>query len=81
MNSKAFGQNVHRRRMALKMTQEQFAEAISVSRTYLQSIEAGKANPSLQVTEQIVRVCRCSWNELMKGTDCPESVARHRAKV
>jgi transcriptional regulator with XRE-family HTH domain len=69
VNSKAFGQNVHRRRMAMNMTQEQFSEAISVSRTYLQSIEAGSANPTLKVAGEIVRVCKCSWNELMRGTD------------
>lgn len=51
--------------MALKMTQEQFAEATDISRTYLQLIEAGKANPSIQVAEQIKKVCRCSWEELL----------------
>ena len=64
--------------MALKMTQEQFAEAIGVSRTYLQSIEAGKANPTLEVAERIILACNCSWDELMEGTGCSDSVARKR---
>ncbi len=55
--------------MALGMNQEQFAEAINVSRTYLQSIEGGRANPTLQVAERITKVCKCSWNVLMDGTD------------
>jgi transcriptional regulator with XRE-family HTH domain len=73
VNPVAFGQNVHRFRMSLTMTQEQFAEAISVSRTYLQSIEAGKANPTLQIAERVTKICKCSWDELMAGTDRPRS--------
>jgi DNA-binding XRE family transcriptional regulator len=66
-----FGQNVHRLRVGMNLTQEKFSEAINVSRTYLQSIEGGRSNPTLQVAEQIVKACRCSWDELMVGTDRP----------
>ena len=65
MNLKAFGQSVYRHRMALKMTQEQFSEKIGISRTYLQSIEAGKGNPTIQVADRIKKACRCSWTELL----------------
>jgi transcriptional regulator with XRE-family HTH domain len=62
----------------LNMTQEQFSEAISVSRTYLQTIEAGKANPTMQVAGRIVKVCECSWDELMLGINRPQPVAKSR---
>lgn len=65
MNAKAFGQNVYRLRMALKMTQERFAEKADISRTYLQSIEAGKANPTRMVLDRIKKTCRCGWEELL----------------
>jgi transcriptional regulator with XRE-family HTH domain len=65
VNLKAFGQNVYRRRMALEMTQEQFSEKIGVSRTYLQSIEAGKGNPTIMVAERIKKACKCSWEDLL----------------
>jgi transcriptional regulator with XRE-family HTH domain len=65
VNAKAFGQAVHRKRMALKLTQEQFSEAIEVSRTYLQNIEAGKANPTIEVVERIKNVCKCPWDHLL----------------
>ncbi len=51
--------------MALKLSQERFAEAINVSRTYLQSIEGGKANPTIQVAARIKKTCKCSWEELL----------------
>jgi transcriptional regulator with XRE-family HTH domain len=65
VNLKAFGQNVYRSRMALKMSQEQFAEAINVSRTYLQTIEAGKGNPTIQVVDRIKKACKCSWDDIL----------------
>jgi DNA-binding XRE family transcriptional regulator len=51
--------------MALKMTQEQFSEKVGISRTYLQSIEAGRGNPTIQVAGQIIKVCKCSWEDLL----------------
>jgi len=51
--------------MALKMSQEQFAEAINVSRTYLQTIEAGRGNPTIQVIDRIKKACKCSWDDIL----------------
>jgi len=78
VNPRAFGQNVHRLRMGLEMTQERFAEAIGVSRTYVQSIERGKANPTLEVAERVVALCGCSWDKLMHGTTEDRPAARSR---
>lgn len=67
--------------MALGMTQEQFAEAIDVSRTYLQSIEAGKANPTIEIADRIRKTCDCSWGELLDPGSCPDSAAKHASKL
>ena len=65
VNLKVFGQNVYRHRMGQKMTQEQFSEKVGISRTYLQSIEAGKGNPTIQVAERIKKASKCSWDDLL----------------
>jgi len=65
VNAKIFGQSVYRRRMALKMTQEQFSEKAGISRTYLQTIEAGKGNPTMAVLRRIKKTGGCSWTELL----------------
>jgi transcriptional regulator with XRE-family HTH domain len=65
VNAKAFGQCVYRQRMSLKMTQERFSERAGISRTYLQTIEAGKGNPTIQVAQRIKKVCGCAWEDLL----------------
>ena len=47
------------------MTQEQFSEKVSISRTYLQNIEAGQGNPTIEVAERIKKICKCSWDDLL----------------
>jgi transcriptional regulator with XRE-family HTH domain len=53
--------------MGLGLTQEQFSEKISVSRTYLQTIEAGRGNPTIKVAAKIRKVAGCSWDQLFTG--------------
>lgn len=62
---KTFGQSVYCKRMHLKMSQERFSEKAGITRAYLQRIEAGTVNPSLQIVRQIKKVCACSWEELL----------------
>lgn len=47
------GRNLRARRQTQKLTQEDFAEAIGVHRSYLGEIEHGKRNISLQRLERI----------------------------
>jgi len=64
-----FGRNISRLREMRKMTQEQLAEAASVSSRYLQELEAGKGtNPSLRVIHSLRRALDCSWPELLDTT-------------
>jgi transcriptional regulator with XRE-family HTH domain len=65
VNLKVFGQNVCRLRTLLGMTQDQLCEKADVSRTYIQSIEAGKGNPSIQTADRIKKALKCSWDDLL----------------
>ena len=62
-----FGKNVHRLRMAARLTQEQLAEKADISRRYLQQIEAGEMNPTINVAARLGKALRCSWNRLCDG--------------
>jgi transcriptional regulator with XRE-family HTH domain len=47
------GRNLRARRQAMKLSQEDFADAIGVHRTYLGDVERGERNISLQRLERI----------------------------
>lgn len=50
-----FGRTVRRLRERTPYSQERFAHAVGVHRTYIWSIERGRANPSLDVIARIAR--------------------------
>lgn len=50
-----FGRAVRRSRERTQYSQERFANAIGVHRSYMWSIERGRANPSLDVIARIAR--------------------------
>ena len=56
-----------RLRMERNMTQEVLAEASDISHRYLQSLEAGQKQPSINVVAQLRLALKCSWDELLKG--------------
>ena len=49
------------------MTQEALAEKADISHRYLQSLEAGQKQPSVNVVAQLRLALKCSWDELLKG--------------
>ena len=53
--------------MERRMTQEKLAEAADISHRYLQSLEAGQKQPSINVVAQLRVALECSWDELLKG--------------
>lgn len=53
--------------MKAGITQESLAEAAEISHRYLQSLEAGDKQPSINVVAQIRFGLKCSWEELLKG--------------
>ncbi len=61
------GKNVVRLRMKLKLTQEHLAERADISHRYLQSVEAGKKQPSINVVARLRSALRCKWDELLRG--------------
>ena len=62
-----FGKNVVKLRMKMQMTQETLAERAGISHRYLQSIEAGKKQPSINVVALLRTGLGCGWEELLKG--------------
>lgn len=59
-----FGQNVQSLRVQAGTTQEQLAERADINRRFLQRIEAGQANPSIDVICRIRKALACSWEVL-----------------
>lgn len=57
MGQETFGQNVRKRRLEEKLSQEELANAVGISRNYLSKIERGKAtNLSWQKRELLASV-------------------------
>ena len=56
-----------RLRMERGMTQEALAEKADISHRYLQSLEAGQKQPSINIVSQLRAALKCSWEDLLKG--------------
>ena len=61
------GRNVCRLRQLSKMTQDELSEHADIDRRYVQRIEAGTANPGIDVMARIREALKCSWDDLIKG--------------
>jgi len=59
------GRNVCRLRLKSEMTQEELAEHANIDRRYVQRIEAGTANPGIDIIDRIRIAFRCGWEELL----------------
>ncbi|PAW77993.1 MAG: hypothetical protein B9S32_08835 [Verrucomicrobia bacterium Tous-C9LFEB] len=62
-----FGRNLCRLRNEAGLTQEALAEKADISRRFLQEIEAGTKNPTVNVIVPLKRSLKCNWNELMEN--------------
>jgi transcriptional regulator with XRE-family HTH domain len=60
------GQNVCRLRTKVAWTQEQLAGRAEISRRYLQRIESGERNPTVDILARLRRALDCSWSDLFK---------------
>ncbi len=61
---KVLGKKIQKRRKSLKLTQEELAEKIRISRAYMGYIEQGRYVPSVEVIEKLARALRVSISEL-----------------
>ena len=59
------GKKVKKIRKGLKMTQEEVAERVGISATYMGYIEQGRYTPSMQVLEKISKILRVKVSELI----------------
>lgn len=60
-----FGLEVRRRRTKLGLTQEDFAAASGLHRTYISGIERGARNPTLEIILRISRALKCEPSEIL----------------
>jgi transcriptional regulator with XRE-family HTH domain len=51
----------------VKVTQEQLAETAGIDPRYLQKIESGKVNPSLETIGKLKSAFGCDWEDLLRG--------------
>ncbi len=53
--------------MASGLTQEELADQAQVDRRQLQRIEAGTANPGVEMLARLRKALGCSWPDLLEG--------------
>ena len=61
------GKNINRLRMQRGMTQDDLAGLAEIDRRYVQRIEAGTANPGIDVICRVRDALRASWDEMLRG--------------
>lgn len=62
-----FGKNLCRLRLERGLTQEKLSEKADISRRYLQQIEAGEMNPTINVASRLRHALKCTWGELCEN--------------
>jgi len=63
--SKIFASNLKRLRSQANLTQEMAAEKSNLHWRYLQRLESGKANPSLEILHRVKHGLACRWDDLL----------------
>ena len=61
------GKNVNRLRMERGLTQDELAELAEIDRRYVERIEAGTANPGIDVICRLRQALQVSWDEMLRG--------------
>ena len=65
----ALGRAVHRQRVKLGISQEDFADQVGLDRTYVSGIERGIRNPTLLVLLRLAQVLGVSVAQLLESDD------------
>ena len=63
------GKNVNRLRTQSGMTQDDLAGLAEIDRRHVQRIEAGTANPGIDVICRLRQALHASWDDLLQGLD------------
>lgn len=63
---KQIGEKIQKLRKQQGLTQEQLADKIRVTSTYIGFIEQGQRNPSIKTADKIARVLKVNIDELFK---------------
>ncbi len=61
------GKNINRLRMQRGLTQDALAERAEIDRRHVQRMEAGTANPGIDVIVRVKAALGASWDELLEG--------------
>ena len=70
---RVIGQRIKRRRKVLNKTQDNLAEALSVSVGYISQIERGVTRPNLDTLGRIAAYLDCDLSELVTGVTTAQS--------
>ncbi|MGE4548075.1 MAG: helix-turn-helix domain-containing protein [Intestinibacillus sp.] len=70
---RVIGQRIKRRRKVLNKTQDNLAEALSVSVGYISQIERGVTRPNLDTLGRIAAYLDCDLSELVTGVTIAQS--------
>lgn len=65
--SRQLGQNCKGRREKLKMSQSELSERSGVAASHISYIERGRANPTLEVVEQLANALGCEGLDLLSS--------------
>jgi transcriptional regulator with XRE-family HTH domain len=63
------GKNINRLRMQRGLTQDDLAERAEIDRRHVQRMEAGTANPGIDVIVRVRHALGASWDELLEGLE------------
>jgi transcriptional regulator with XRE-family HTH domain len=72
MDYTLIGERIRKSRKEIKMTQEEFAEAIGVSVGYINQVETGRKCFNLKRFNEIVSIFDKPLSYFIEGTDTPE---------
>lgn len=62
----SIGENVRSKRIALKLTQKELADAVGVDKAMICQIERGSKTLSMPLGKQIAEIFKCSLDSLVK---------------
>lgn len=65
--SDSFGQRVRKVRRQLDMSQEELANRVNTSRSYISALEHDEYEPKLETMKKIAKAFKISLDELVKG--------------